>query len=207
MRRAFTLFEMLLVLSILVVALSIAVPTYESVITSRRIFNSVENVRLELQRARLEAIKTGQAQAFRCQVGQSQFTIQPWLKASDSVEASAGATIITELGQTIDTASTTSGVATSMADSTTGQKQLEEGIIFASADILNDMRSLSEQTTTDSMQTAMAGVSQPILFYPDGSTTTAHIVVQDARGRRMAVQLRGLTGEAKVIEVASATGG
>ena len=207
MRRAFTLFEMLLVLSILVVALSVAVPTYEGMITSRRIFNSIENVRLELQRARLEAIKTGQAQAFRCQVGQSQFTIQPWLKASDSIEASAGATIITELGQAIDTASTSSGVVSNMADPTAGQKLLEEGVLFASADILNDMRSLSEQSTSDSMQTAMSGWSQPILFYPDGSTTTAHIVVQDARGRRMAVQLRGLTGEAKVIEVASAVGG
>ncbi len=207
MRRAFTLFEMLLVLSILVVALSIAVPTYEAMITSRRIFNSVENVRLELQRARLEAIKTGQAQAFRCQVGQSQFTVQPWLKASDSVEASAGATIITELGQAIDTASTSSGVVSNMADPTAGQKLLEEGILFASADILNDMRSLSEQSTSDSMQSAMSGWSQPILFYPDGSATTAHIVIQNARGRRMAVQLRGLTGEAKVVEVASAVGG
>lgn len=207
MRRAFTLFEMLLVLSILVVTLSVAVPTYEGMVTSRRIFNSVENVRLELQRARLEAIKTGQAQAFRCQVGQSQFTLQPWLKASDSVEASAGATIITELGQAVDTSSTSSGVASNMADPTAGQKLLEEGVVFASADILNDMRSLSEQSTSDSMQAGMAGWSQPILFYPDGSTTTAHIVVQDTRGRRMAVQLRGLTGEAKVIEVASAVGG
>jgi len=207
MRRAFTLFELLLVLSILVVALSIAVPTYDGMITSRRIFNSVETVRLGLQRARLEAIKSGQAQAFRCQIGQAQFTVQPWLKASDSVEAGAGATIISDLGQAIDTESTSSGVVSSVADTTAGQKVLEEGVLFAAADILNDMRSQSEQTISDSIQTGTTGWSQPILFYPDGSTTTAHIVIQDARGRRMAVQLRGLTGEAKIIEVAPAAGG
>ncbi|MDZ4852923.1 MAG: prepilin-type N-terminal cleavage/methylation domain-containing protein [Pirellulaceae bacterium] len=206
MRRAFTLIELLLVLSILVVALSVAVPTYESMITARKIFNAAENVRLELQKARLEAIKTGQAQAFRCQIGQTQFSVQSWLKASDSVEASAGATIVTELGQAFDTESTSSGVASDSVDPTAGQKAIEEGVVFATADILNDMRAMSEQTVSDSLQSSVSGWSQPILFYPDGSTTTAHVVLQDVRGRRMAVQIRGLTGEVKILEVASAGG-
>ena len=131
--------------------------------------------------------------------------VQPWLKASDSVEASAGATVVTQLGQTVET-DDTSGLMSGVADATAGQKMLEAGVLFASADILNDMRSLSEQTVSDSMQSGASGWSQPILFYPDGSTTTAHLVIQDARGRRMAVQLRGLTGEAKIVEVASAGG-
>jgi prepilin-type N-terminal cleavage/methylation domain-containing protein len=207
MRRAFTLIELILVLSILVVAFSIALPTYEGMISSRKIFNAVETVRLELQRARLEAIKTGQSQVFRCQIGQTYFIVQPWMRASDSVEASAGATIVTDLGQAIETESTAQGVSTSVADVTVGQKSLEEDIVFASADIMNDMRALSEQSLGDSMQAAAIGWSHPILFYPDGSTTTAHVVVQDVRGRRKAVQLRGLTGEAKIIEVASAVGG
>ncbi len=206
MRRAFTLIELILVLSIMVVAFSIALPTYEGMVSSRKIFNAVETVRLEIQRARLEAIKTGQAQVFRCQIGQTQFMVQPWMRASDSVEASAGATIVTELGQAIETESTSQGVVAGTADATVGQKALEEGIVFATADVLNDMRSLSEQSLGDSMQAGALGWSQPILFYPDGSTTTAHVVIQDVRGRRMAVQLRGLTGEAKIIEVASAGG-
>ena len=113
---------------------------------------------------------------------------------------------MTELGQAIDTESTAQGVALEAADMTAGQKTLEEDVIFASAEILNDMRALSEQSLGDSMQAGATGWSQPILFYPDGSTTTAHVVIQDVRGRRMAIQLRGLTGEAKVIEVASAGG-
>jgi hypothetical protein len=181
-------------------------PTYEGMVSSRRIFNAAESVRLELQKARLEAIKTGQAQAFRCQVGQAQFTIQPWMRTIDSVEASAGATSVTELGQAIDTESTSTGVVADVADMTTGQKMLEEDVVFAAADILNDMRALSEQSLTGTMQASTSGWSQPILFYPDGSTTTAHVIIQDVRGRRMAVQLRGLTGEAKVIEVAPAGG-
>ena len=206
MRRAFTLIELILVLSILVVALSVAMPTYDGMISSRKIFNGVETVRLELQKSRLEAIRTGQAQVFRCQIGQTQFVIQPWMRASDSVEASAGATIVTDRGQTIATESTSSGVVAGAADMTAGQKMLEEGIIFASADVLNDMRSQSEQSSAGTTDDGVAGWSQPILFYPDGSTTTAQVVIQDVRGRRMAVQLRGLTGEAKIIEVASAGG-
>jgi prepilin-type N-terminal cleavage/methylation domain-containing protein len=206
MRRAFTLIEMILVLSIMVVAFSIALPTYDGMVSSRKIFNAAETVRLELQRTRLEAIKTGQAQVFRCQIGQTQFIVQPWMRASDSVEASAGATIVTDLGQAIETESTAQGVVSEAADVTAGQKSLEEDVMFASADIVNDMRALSEQSLGDTMQASATGWSQPILFYPDGSSTTAHVVVQDIRGRRMAIQLRGLTGEAKIIEVASAGG-
>ncbi|MFN9941949.1 MAG: hypothetical protein ACK56I_20985, partial [bacterium] len=58
----------------------------------------------------------------------------------------------------------------------------------------------------DSMVASATGWSSPVLLYPDGSTTTAHLVLQDTRGRRFAVQLRGLTGEASVIELASAGG-
>ncbi len=206
MRRAFTLIELILVLAILAVAASFAIPTFEAMITSRQLSQAVDKVRLELQRARLEAIKTGQAQVFRCHVGVGEYTLEPWLKANDEVEANAGATVVTQLGQVVDTTSNAGLVGGTLADPTAGQKILEDGIIFSDAQIQNDMRALSEQNPADSMVASATGWSSPVLLYPDGSTTTAHLVLQDTRGRRFAVQLRGLTGEASVIELASAGG-
>ncbi len=204
-RRAFTLIELLLVLAIMAVVLSIAVPTYDGIISSRRIFHSVETVQVELQRARLEAIKSGQAQAFRCQVGQSSYSIEPWLKLSDSTDAGAGATLTTQTGQVVETESTSEGVATNLANTSSNQKTLQEGVVFSDAQVVSDMRSLSEQNSGSGMVSAVTGWSQPILLYPDGSSTTAHIVLQDGKGRRMAVQLRGLTGQATTVELAGAT--
>ncbi len=205
-RRGFTLLELLLVLSIIVVAVSVAAPAYEGLITGRRIFQAVDKVQLELQKARLEAVKTGQAQVFKCQVGTSEYIVQPWLKAGDEVDASVGATIVTQYGQTLETSSAGGQVVASNADPTAGRKLLEEGIVFADAQIVADMRAMSEQTMTDGIVAAATGWSSPILFYPDGTTTMAHIVLQDAQGRRFAVQLRNLTGEAKVIQMPSAGG-
>jgi prepilin-type N-terminal cleavage/methylation domain-containing protein len=206
-RRGFTLIEMLLVLSILVVAAAFAVPTYDGMITSRRIFHAVDKLQLELQKTRVEAIRTGQAQIFRCHLGTSEYVVQPWLKASDEVEASVGATVVTQLGQALETEAVGNMVGSSMPDPTEGQKLLEEGIVFADAQMQNDTRLMSEQTMTDTMVAAATGWSQPILFYPDGSASTAHLVIQNPQGRRFAIQIRGLIGEAKVVEMPSVVGG
>lgn len=202
-RRAFTLVELLLVLAIMVVVLSVAMPTYDGMISSRRIFNAVESVQIAIQKARVDAIRSGQAQAFRCHLGQREYSIEPWLKASDSTDAGAGATVTTLTGQAFKTESTAQGVTSDLADTSSTAKTVEEGVTFADAQIVTDVRSMSEQTTAGGLVAATSGWSQPILLYPDGSSTTAHIVLQDSKGRRMAVQLRGLTGQVTTVEVAS----
>ncbi len=93
-----------------------------------------------------------------------------------------------------------------MADPSQGQKVLEEGVVFASADILNDLRATSEQSLGDSMAASAGDGRHPLFFYPDGSSTTLHLVLQDPKGRRMAIQLRGITGEARIVELPSAGG-
>jgi prepilin-type N-terminal cleavage/methylation domain-containing protein len=204
--RAFTLVELLLVLSIIVVAASVAVPTYEGLISGRRIFNAVDSIQLELQRTRLEAIRTGQAQMFRCRVGSGEYVVQPWLQSSDDVEGSVGATFVTQFGQTLETEAVGGMVGASLPDPTEGQKTLDEGIVFADAQIQSDMRAMSQMSTTEVTAAAISGWSPPILFYPDGTTSTVHLVVQNEAGRRFAVQIRGLTGEAKVVAMASIGG-
>lgn len=42
---------------------------------------------------------------------------------------------------------------------------------------------------------------QPILFYPDGSTSTAAVTMQSEQVGRVVVLLRGLTGEPTVTDI------
>jgi prepilin-type N-terminal cleavage/methylation domain-containing protein len=206
-RRAFTLIELLLVLAIMVVALAVVAPNIEGMLTARAIQNGVEAVRVELQRGRLEAIRTGQIQAFRCQVGSKEFAMQPWLSANDETEASAGATVIAQTGQAIETSSEPTGISSTVADTSTDQKSLDGNVVFADLQVASDRRAIAEQSGSNPLALAASGESQVVLLYPDGSSSTAHIVLQDARGRRMAVQLRGLTGQVNIVEMPSVTGG
>ncbi len=45
------------------------------------------------------------------------------------------------------------------------------------------------------------GWSRPVLFYPDGSTSTAAITLIDETYGKVVVQIRGITGDVTVSEV------
>ncbi len=199
----FTLLELLLTLGILLVMLSIAVPTYDSLVVARRIQTSADAIQLQMQQARMKAIETGQAQVLRVLVGENQYTIQPWLTGSDLTDAGPGATIVTETGLAVETDSRT-GWMTGLADGQSGQYALEEGVVFSNAQTMTDSRNLMAQQDAG-MGLAVSNWSAPIVFYPDGSSTTAEILLQDARGQRRSIRLRGLTGKAEIKMILSAT--
>jgi hypothetical protein len=41
-----------------------------------------------------------------------------------------------------------------------------------------------------------------LFFYPDGRTSTGHVTLANDLGRSVAIELRGLTGTAKIQEMA-----
>lgn len=200
--RAFTLLELLLVLTILVAAMAVVVPTYESMIVDRRLHKSAESLDLEMQKARMQAIRTGQSQVFRFQVGGNVFTSEPWMDDSDSINAGPGATVQSMSGQLVETSANPYDLGT-VADPKSEGLKLEEGVTFLSADTMNDSRTLMAQTQSSLAMQAGVSWSSPILFYADGSSTTAEIILQDERGRRKAIQIRGLTGQSKVVALPS----
>ena len=73
----------------------------------------------------------------------------------------------------------------------TGVK-LPPGIQFFSGETTTDSRSL-EVTASATAVDAGSGLSQPIIFYPDGSTTDARLVLTNERFF-VRLYLRGLTG-------------
>ena len=201
-RKAFTLLELLLVLAILVALAGIAVPTFESMVTSRKLTESIQQLLNELKAARVTAMRTGQAQVMRATLQTRDYSITPWLGGTESQDASAGATVMGTDGQVVATEKGVSGgVSTSAVDASSGLKQLSSGVQFSAIETLVDSRNALElQNSGEVMPTAGVavttdGLSSPLLVYPDGSTTTAQIVLVDQRGRRMAIQIRGVTGQ------------
>ena len=95
------------------------------------------------------------------------------------------------------------------------EKQLPEGVVFATAEVQMDERSLLLQQDMQSNQNGMAsmggelmGTGQeypPVLFYPDGTTSDAKVVLTNEYQKLyVVVSLRGLTGLARMSDLVSA---
>jgi len=76
-RSALTLFELLLVLAILVAMAGIVIPTFASMVSSRRLGQSVEKLRNEIMSGRVTAMRTGHAQMIRMTLQGKDYSISP----------------------------------------------------------------------------------------------------------------------------------
>lgn len=195
-RSAFSLIEIILVLAIMVAIGAIVVPSFGDAFLRQRLISTAEKVRSEWDRARLKAMKTGQIQVFNCVLESGSYSIEPYLSGDDVLSASTGATIAT-MGGTIAEA-TAEGTLVAPGGSNANALELDEGVTFASCMVSGDMRAASVAQSQGGVA-AVGAVAQQVMFYPDGSTSTAEVIVQDASGAQRAVRLRGLTGTTQII--------
>lgn len=205
----FTLLELILVLAILVAIGAIVAPSVGDAFQRQRLQGSADRLRSQWDRARLTAMKTGQIQVFSCTLGSNTYSIQPFMAADDVLNASAGATVVTSGGTVAE--ATTGGTLAAPTNSHIVDEKLEEKISFVSCAVNSDMRAMSVAQAQGGLAATMS-VNQTVMFYPDGSTSTAEVIIQNAEGAQRAVRMRGLTGTTQVLKpgalpvVAPATG-
>jgi prepilin-type N-terminal cleavage/methylation domain-containing protein len=200
-RFGFTLLEIMLVLTLIAMIGAVAVPRFADVFARQRLQASAEKIRLDLDRARLVAMQTGQAQMFECVIGDGKYSVHPLTQQKDMVNTGAGATVVTQYGAVA--ATTEDGMlAAAGTNALSGDvRTLEETVTFTSCIVSTDSRSygLAQESQSNGGQLSVNTLGQAILFYPDGSTSNAEIRLQNKRGDARAVRLRGLTGHAKVM--------
>jgi len=185
-RRAFTLMEVMLTLCLLAMAAALCWPPMARLLEAQRLGKAADQVRSRWYQARVEAVDCGETYIFQYVPGGSDFRLQPL-----SAESSGGGF---SDGQAIPPAADTQAGA----GSTTGT--LPEGVAFAAGDVTEDVP-LSAAASFEAPPTSEAEWSEPILFYCDGTATSAKVTLVDRRGRAVEVALRGLTGVATVGEV------
>ena len=194
-RNGFTLLEMLLVLAIIVAIAALAAPAMRGLIQSARLRAAADTVRTEWTRAHVKAMKTGRIQVFRYELGGAKYAVQPWIAGDDALESSAPAT-------------TGFGTADATHDkANVGEgDELPEGTMFIAGDAAVESRSMAiEQTAMDATQFESEW-SRPILFYPDGTTSDAFVVVANENKVGIKVELRGMTGTATLGDVMDVEG-
>lgn len=195
----FTLLELLLVLTLLVVVGGIVSQSLRGPIESQRLRRSSELLRIALGRARVKAMQSGQTQVFQYEVAGSRYQTQPL--ALDSEASEWGLDAFDQSDQLLQAndpnnpdllAGTGSKQVNTLAQL---RYQLPEGIVFQQGATEIDLRmSLAQEELAAIDQTAQ-NWSQPILFYPDGSTSEARLFLSNQAGVRfIAIRLRSLTG-------------
>jgi prepilin-type N-terminal cleavage/methylation domain-containing protein len=173
-RHGYTLSEMLVVLSVLVTVTALSQPALREALSDSRLRSAAKQVRVELAKARLKAMKTGIALQFRYKLGQGRFEVGP--KLLDEVATRPRADRDPRRGKTSDPAA-----------EAVVEQDLPQGVSF-------------EHDEPEEVQRAPAvgenGWSDPIVFYPNGRTENAHIRLKGEHHAFIEVSLRGLTGVA-----------
>jgi prepilin-type N-terminal cleavage/methylation domain-containing protein len=186
-RRAVTLLELVITLAIMVVLAAIAAPSIRRTWNQYRVRAAGGQLRAALTHAHVVAMRTGQIQVLRFELGGSSYFVQPWMAGDEAINASANEAF----------KQSTAAYQAQPVD----EEKLPEDVIFHVAEAKFDTR--SQEIEMEAAMQRGAGVqwSQPILFYPDGTASQATVTLANERGEAVVVKVRKLTGIATVGEL------
>jgi prepilin-type N-terminal cleavage/methylation domain-containing protein len=189
--RGMTLLELLLVLFILVSVAAMSVPALQGPLDNFRLRKAASLVRARIEKARIEAMRSGRTMMFRFQLNGGTFQIDPWASNADAVEATG--TLSANQMQTTAAAAT--------VGKTPVLEELPEGVSFLGIEATASLRDASIQQALQDQQGLAQEWSPPILFYPDGTSSTVRITLTNVRQQFILLKLRGLTGVAELSDL------
>ena len=214
-RHGYSLGELLIVLAILTALAGLSWPSVRGSLSKSRLQDSARQVRTELAKTRLKAIRTGVPHRFRFQLDGSQFEVGPQTPPLQSLEVPQPFANQTGVDRADDVRSESeSASASPIANVAT--HSLLTGVRFAGfvsarlMPVVSSSRATSEQNAVlsrdydeNDADDEFSSVlwSSPIIFYPNGRTRNAKIRLLGERGFQIDVTLRGLTGTATVGEL------
>jgi hypothetical protein len=165
-------------------------PALENSFASQRLRAGANRVRAQWIRARTEAMNSDATYLFRYTLGGSQFCIESRPDPDAIAEQSFG-----------DGSGGGSGLPDPSLLPRKLQGTLPDGVTFAASQITPDTRAATVAAESDLGSQAAPNELEPILFFPDGTTSTAQLRLKNDRGRCIDLSLRGLTGVATVSDV------
>ena len=196
-RSAFTMLELLLVLTVIAILAALSWPRMTAILQQQQIQGSAEQVRQLLDRARVRAVEEGQTLQVRFEPGGRNYVILP----------QAPYTQQTNQTNRYAAVGLTKGNETTKAISADPFRvyQLPEGVSFYVQQGIQGLHTgdspIYERLGDEWMAHLQNGAiarevvwTAPILFYPDGSATDGLTALVDDKGRMIQVSVRGLTG-------------
>jgi len=215
-RPGFTLVEIIIVLGLVVIIGGLVLTAIQKPMAGRRLQLAADQIRVEWARARSRAMASGQIYCFICELGGNGYAVQPW---SDAGIESASTVEVDQSLPPLD-GGNTGGLSqpgspsgdTSLGMVISSRKELPEKITFADLQVMDSDLSatFSKDVTGMGIDASVMGVlgtgvptggtafGTTVFFFPDGSTSSALLTLQNEYGRRIDISLRGLTGSVLV---------
>lgn len=195
-RPAFTLLELLLAISVLAAITAVVIPQAGVLLGDRRLVRAGDTLRVEMTRLRVDAMRQGRVLMLECMIEGNSFRHKPYYSIADSTEA---------IDQTGSQSGLLTGADQGVSVPIVADEESETVIELPENTVIKGVTVVSAARAAEIEQQSMAnqseGWSRPILFYPDGSTSTAMISLSHQSVGRVLVRMRGITGEVTVSEV------
>lgn len=210
-RSAFTLLELLLALSLLVAVAAITWPALERPLASQRLRRAAEQVRTQWIKTRTKAINTGEVYSFQYQPDSARYRVECHTQEAALLEATA-ASMGPQAGSggSGGSAGASSPSTTSSSSATIPavppqpiEAEVPDGVKFAGGDVTDDTRAAAIANQERARGSIDLSWSQPIFFYPDGTATAARVALVGQRERAIVIELRSLTGGARIGDIVS----
>jgi hypothetical protein len=205
-------------------------PQLEKTFSYQRLRKAADIVRTQWCKARVEAMKMGAIRMFRYEINGNKYRID--MLTSDPTALLNGTTVDTasnDSAQSMLANNTGSSQNNGNFNGTTGnlnaaptclEQTLPKDVFFVSsqagldtlaATTTNSTSAAGDMPSSDAyvasnIASVGSGWSEPIFFYPDGTTSNAQLLLKNKEGRMIELFLRGLTGIVKVSNVTAAGG-
>ena len=196
-RQAFTLLELLLTLSVLAAIAAVAIPQVGSLLGNRRLVRAADQLRIEMTGLRVKAMRGGRVMMLQCMLDEGKFRMRPYFSMTDSTEA---------LDQTGSQSALLSGADQANVAVAAPPEDAGAEIVELPADtVVQSVAVVSAARAAEIEQQVLGeqgdGWSQPVLFYTDGTTSTAAVTISHPSDGTIVVKLRGITGDVTIGDV------
>lgn len=185
--------EVMLTLAVLVLIGAMTWPIVANSFADRKLRAGADRIRAAWVSARVKAMRTDSVQVFRYTPGGREFRVETRPMTEAAVDPSGA-----PMGET---------AAVSEGFNPEGVKgELPETVTFVGSETALDTRAAMLDLTPLGDSESGQAWSDPILFYPDGTTSTARLVLRmkkhenDTQALEIELTLRGLTGIVRVGE-------
>lgn len=180
-------------MAMLVALAALVYPALERPLAAERLRQAAQQVRAAWAHARVESMSSGLIQVFRYKPESSRYTVQAWEGDDAWLE-------VTGTSSSPGLSAAATGARASLYGTevvAAGEESLPEDIIFAESDRAIDARAASVDAAL-----ARSDATPPILFYPDGTATSAILRLEYPEYEFIVeLELRGLTGVVIITDV------
>ncbi len=175
----------------LTVLAAIAVPQFAELLGDRRLVRGADIVGIRMMELRLDAMEDGRVMMLEANEQDGTVRVRPYFSAADATEA-FDQTGLGSQSALLTGAEQASAAVVQVDEEATEEIELPDEIVIKSVNVVSSARSSVIQQ--EGAQQLESGYSQPILFYPDGTTSTAAVVLMHPKYGQITVKLRGITG-------------